>query len=91
MAPTGQALTHNPHPVHCGRVNPRQEVRGVNRAQAAETLCGDHGLAAAAAAVADERHMFANVLAELHELQVPRLLEQIEPFRRRRRAWRSRA
>ena len=50
------------------------------RPERAEAPGRDHGLAAAPAAVADERDVFADVLAELHQAAVTGLLEQVEAF-----------
>ena len=66
-ASTGQTSTHLPQPVQAASPDHRHEVARVHRVEEAETAGGDQGLAAAAAAIADEIDRFAHVLAELHE------------------------
>ena len=58
------------------RVYPRYEVRAY-RLRDAEALYREHRLAAAGAAVADEVHAAADVLAELHEVIVVGLREKV--------------
>jgi len=61
-------------------VDGRQEVGRVDRVEEAEAALGDHGLAATAAAVADEADPVPDVLAELDEVAGPGLVEQGQPF-----------
>ena len=58
------------------RVYPRYEVRAY-RLRDAEALDREHRLAAAGAAVADEVHAAADVFAELHEVIVVRLRQEV--------------
>ena len=51
-----------------GFIDSGDEIRGVHRMEEAETPRGDHRLAAAAAAVADEVDLRAHVFAELHQV-----------------------
>ena len=55
-----------------------QEVGGVDGVEHTELARGDHRLAAAPAAVADEVDALADVLAELHEVALVGLLQQVE-------------
>ena len=54
----------------------------MDRVQETETAGGDHGLAAAAAAVADEVDRSAHILAELHQVLGPGFLQQVQPLGR---------
>ena len=56
-----------------------QEIGGVHRVEQSESPGGDHCLAAAAAAVADEIDPIANVLAELNQVVVVSLLKEGHP------------
>ena len=81
-ASTGQASTHFPQPLQAARSTARMKLlvwtgcRNPNRRAAMQRL------AAAAAAVADERHALARVLAELHQAPVARLLQEVEALGR---------
>ena len=59
-------------------VQRHDEVRGVDRVQEAEAPRREHGLAAAAAAVADEGRPLAHVLAELHEAPLLGLVQELQ-------------
>ena len=52
----------------------------MDRVGRGEAAGGDQGLAAAAAAVADEVHALPDVLAELHEVELLRPVEEVEPL-----------
>ena len=91
MASTGQALTHFPQPLQSASSTTGKEVGGVHRVQDAKLAGGDHRLAAASAAVADEVDALAHVLAKLHQVLFVGLLEQIHPLARHPPGGRSRA
>jgi hypothetical protein len=48
-------------------VDPRKKIRGVDGVKVAEPAGGDHGLATATAAVADEIDPPLDILTELHQ------------------------
>jgi len=56
------------------------KIRRVDGLEKTELPGGDHRLAAAAAAIADETHPTPDVFAELDEVQGPGLLEQVQPL-----------
>ncbi len=59
-----------------GGLDHGQEIRRVDGMEEPEAPLGDHGLAAAATAIADEADPPADVLAELDEIAAPGLVEQ---------------
>ena len=65
-------------PVARRPVQLHHEVRGLDRVQEAEASRREHGLAAAAAAVAHEGRFLAHVLAELHEAPLLGLVQQLQ-------------
>ena len=56
------------------------KIRRVDGLEKTELPGGDHRLAAAAAAIANETHPIPDVFAELDEVQRPGLLEQVQPL-----------
>jgi len=61
-----------------GPVDDGQEIRRVDGVQQSKAPLGDHGLATAAAAVADEADSFPDVFPELDQVAVPGLVEQCQ-------------
>ncbi|MPN54459.1 hypothetical protein SDC9_202129 [bioreactor metagenome] len=60
------------------RVHARQEIRRAYGIEHGEALGGEHGLTAAAAAVADEGHGIADVLPELDKVVRYCLVEEVQ-------------
>ena len=58
----------------------RQKAGGGDGVQDGEALGREHCLTAASAAVADERHLLLYILAELHEVVLQGLVQQIHAF-----------
>ncbi len=69
------AAAVTPRLVHLG-----EEVGRVDRVEEAEPPRRDHRLSAAAAAVADERDLALDVLAELDQVVAVRLLQEVHPL-----------
>ena len=79
-ASTGQARTQRSQPLQAPSSTAGRNGGGVDGVGRGEAPGGDHRLAAAAAAVADEVHALPDVLAELHEAALVRLVQQVEPL-----------
>ena len=80
MASTGQTFTHLPQPLQASSLTFGQEIGGGDGVQHGEALGREHGLAAAAAAVADEGHTVLHVLAKLHEVVLLGHVQQVHAF-----------